>query len=229
MPVCRGLTLSAQPSAQCCLPALSPAFRRLYERVWLTLILALNLGGDFWPDFLKEMLYVRVEAWRWEGTSTTAHLLSRWSPSLFLWLEWFSENKDQLVFKTFRQLPFSPRVKPVSVLWPTSCHSGPHPLSIGLFAARLWAAPLLLSGLLAAPGALLPRGLCSHWMLTPSSFWSSSNTTFPVQLFLTPCLKLWFPHPLPCPTVCIILLHCHLSYYKYHHYLQSYSANLLCL
>ena len=64
MPVCRGLTLSAQPSAQCCLPALSPAFRRLYERVWLTLILALNLGGDFWPDFLKEMLYVRVEAWR---------------------------------------------------------------------------------------------------------------------------------------------------------------------
>lgn len=110
---------------------------------------------------------------------------SGWNDSL--------ENKDHLVFKTFQQLPFSPRVKPVSVLWPASCHSGPHPLSIGLFAARLWAAPLLLSSLLAGPGALLPRGLCSHWMLTPSSFWSPSNTTFPVQLFLTPCLKLWFP------------------------------------
>ena len=77
-------------------------------------------------------------------------------------------------------------------LSPVACEL-PQRAPSSLPVARLWRALLLHSGLLAGPGALLPQGLCSHWMLTPSSFWSSSNTTFPVQLSLTSSLTLWFP------------------------------------
>lgn len=110
-------------------------------------------------------------------------------PLLLLWLEWFSlRTKIIWCSKPFQQLPFSPRVKPVPVLWPASCHSGPHPLSIGLFKA-LPLSSSALPGLLAGPELPLPQPSALTECSLPHPLLVPPNTTFPVQLFLTPCLN----------------------------------------
>lgn len=110
-----------------------------------------------------------------------------------------------MVFKTFQQLPFSPRVKPVSVLWPAPAPE----VAPGSVHRRLGCSPLASS-----PPARWPacwswstpdQGLCSSWMFTPSSSCLTQTPHPPsphtTRLSLTICLRLWFPasvlHVLP--------------------------------
>lgn len=93
------------------------------------------------------------------------------------------------MFKTFGRLPFAPGLK----TRPASCQrSESSPVCCPLL--------LLVSGSLQSchtrpgprvPGALPPEGLCSGWVLTPSSLWSRSHVTSPGRPFLTTCLPLW--------------------------------------